>query len=52
MQHTIRKLLEKTVQKPAVERVVDYTMLATTSMDFVILVALLDIKDVDVTSII
>ena len=44
-QGAIRKLLKKTVQKPAGERDMDNTILATTSINFVILVALLNTKD-------
>ena len=47
MQHVKTILLEQTVRKPAVKRVVDHTTLATTSMDPVFSDVLMDIKERD-----
>ena len=47
MQHVETKLLEQTVRKPAVKRVVGHTTPATTSMDPVFSDVLMDIKERD-----
>ena len=48
MQHVINEHLEQTVQKVAVNSVLDQTMTAITSMDLVFLDALMDMKENDV----